>query len=144
MVGMPVMFGPPQRYEEFAEELAVVLDVRRPGQADLPAPQRYVTREQLGSYPGREYLSVGSHAMTHYPLVLLNARERERELRDSHDVLAASGCNYNATMSYPYGSHDADCRKAVAGIYKAGFAVLAAQDPQPVRIPTHGADGGED
>lgn len=88
---------------------------------DVPgAPGRLLDRAQAQALAASPWVELGSHAMTHRDLRLLDDASLRAELVDSKDAVEQLTGRPCTTHAYPYGLHDA---RVVEAAGEAGYAL---------------------
>lgn len=90
--------------------------------ADYPN-ERLATAEQLAKLPGLG-MELGVHGWDHTLMVGMDDVSLHRQVAEARAELEAATAAHARAFAYPYGTHDAAARRAVAAAgYRAGFAV---------------------
>ena len=96
--------------------LNAAMDNLKRQSADVQAPQRLLTSEELRRRPS--WLDVGSHALTHPSLPSLTRSEKAREISGSIERCEALSGIRPTAFAYPYGDID---RESLNLVRDAGF-----------------------
>lgn len=99
----------------------------------IAACDRALDREELGRLAAGDLIEIGAHTVSHPRLPELAFAAQEREIRGSHDFLAAVLGRRPTSFAYPHGLQRAATRRIVR---EAGFARACTSAPGVVRTRT--------
>lgn len=77
--------------------------------------------EQIKEIANTDFLSIGSHTLSHRVLSTIDAGEEHKELRDSREFLQQKLAGEINSIAYPVGGYHAFSERTKRNAYKAGY-----------------------